>query len=281
MTAHTHPIRMDWGNRHAAQRQSKQNQDRIKPGRFNIIYADPPWRFKQWEMADSPEPGEQWARRNGASPYDVLDQAALGALDVPAIAAPDSVLLLWATYPKLAEALDVIAAWNFVYKTVAFTWVKQNRSGIGFHMGQGFHSRQNPEICLLATRGEGLRRVDASVPNLVIEPRREHSRKPNEEITARIERLYGDVPRIELFARQRTEGWSAWGNEVPGGSDITLGLTRSQGIATDAALTSVPLCLTCDQPAVTLVQLCERCANAIEDLWPEERRELGLEDEIP
>lgn len=201
--------------------QDIRNQDRVEPGRYNIIYADPAWRFKNWSMAELAQRGERWARRNGRSPYDVMTTADICSLPVADLAARDSILLMWATYPKLEEAFDVIRAWGFQYKTVGFTWVKQNPSGVGFHFGLGYHSRGNPEICLLATRGKGLRRVDNSVPNLLISPLEEHSKKPD-EARIRIMRLYGKVPCLELFARQRWPGWDAWGNQVPGGSDIEI-----------------------------------------------------------
>jgi N6-adenosine-specific RNA methylase IME4 len=148
-----------------------------------------------------------------------MSTEAIRALPVSMIAAPDCALLLWATYPMLPDALSVIEAWGFTYKTVGFTWVKTNRSGRGFHFGLGFWTRANPEICLLATRGRP-RRVSRSVPNLLVSPLREHSRKPD-EARDRIVALCGDLPRAELFARQKVPGWSAWGDEVE--CDFTLG----------------------------------------------------------
>lgn len=207
---------------------SEINHDRIQPDRFNIIYADPPWRFKNWSMKELAERGEKWARRNGRSPYDVMATSDICALPVSSLAASDSILLMWATYPKLEDALQVIKAWGFTYKTVAFSWLKLNPSGRGFKMGLGYHTRGNVEPCLLATRGDGLRRVDRAVMQVIIEesdcliaPVGEHSQKPA-EARHRIERLYGDVPRIELFGRQRVPGWSVWGNQAPDGSDIIL-----------------------------------------------------------
>jgi N6-adenosine-specific RNA methylase IME4 len=188
--------------------------------KYSIIYADPPWRFKNWSMKEFSERGEKWARRNGRSPYDVMDLADICALPVADLAAKDAVLFCWATYPKLNEALQVIDAWGFEFKTVAFTWVKLNPSGVGFHFGLGYWTRQNPEICLLATRGKP-KRIDNCVPNLVIAPRGEHSKKPD-EVRHRIVKLVGDLPRVELFARQRVEGWDIWGNQAPGGSDLEL-----------------------------------------------------------
>lgn len=207
---------------------SQLNFDRVVPGKFNVIYADPPWRFKNWSMKELAERGERWARRNGRSPYDVMTTADICTLPVKEMVAPDSVLLMWATYPKLEDALEVIKAWGFTYKTVAFSWLKLNPSGKGFKMGLGYHTRGNVEPCLLATRGDGLRRVDNGVMQVIIDdgdvliaPVGEHSRKPG-EARKRIERLYGDVPRVELFARQRCDGWAIWGNQAPGGSDIVL-----------------------------------------------------------
>lgn len=209
---------------------SQLNYDRIQPGKFNIIYADPAWRFKNWSMKELAERGEKWARRNGRSPYDVMTTEDICALPVGELAARDSVLIIWATYPKLEDALQVIKAWGFTYKTVAFSWLKLNPSGQGFKMGLGYHTRGNVEPALLATRGDGLRRVDKGVMQVIIDedqgdcliaPVGEHSQKPA-EARKRIERLYGDVPRVELFARQRTLGWQIWGNEAPGGSDIKL-----------------------------------------------------------
>lgn len=189
------------------------NEDRIEQGKYNLIYADPPWRFKNWSIGERAKRGEKWARRNGRSPYDVMNHGDICDMAVPEIAASNSILFLWATDPKLEEAFEVIKAWGFIYKTIGFHWVKQNRSGVGFHFGLGYHTRANPEICLLATRGKGLRRVDNRVPRLIISPLQEHSRKPD-EARYRIERLYGDLPRIELFARRPAEGWDVWGNEI-------------------------------------------------------------------
>lgn len=195
---------------------------RNERGKYNIIYCDPPWRYKNWSMSELAERGEKWARRNGRSPYDVMLTGDIGALPAGDLAAKDSLLFMWVTDPKLEESFEVMSAWGFNFVTVGFYWVKQNPSGMGFHLGLGYHTRANPEQCLIGKRGKGLRRVDNSVPRLMIEPVGEHSKKPH-EARLRIARLYGDVPRIELFARQRHEGWDIWGNQAPGGSDVELG----------------------------------------------------------
>jgi N6-adenosine-specific RNA methylase IME4 len=134
------------------------------------------------------------------------------ALPVADVAAKDCALFLWATFPNLPEAFEVIRAWGFTYKTVAFTWVKRNRKSPGWFVGLGYYTRANAEICLLATRGSP-KRVSKSVRQIIDTPLERHSKKPDEART-RIVQLFGDVPRIELFARERADGWDCWGNEV-------------------------------------------------------------------
>ena len=142
----------------------------------------------------------------------------LCALPVAELAAPDSALFLWATFPQLPEALRLIRAWGFAYKTVAFVWLKQNRKSPGWFYGLGFWTRANAEVCLLATRGHP-KRCAANVHQFIISPVQEHSRKP-EEARDKIMALMGDLPRVELFARQSPPGWDVWGNEV----EPTVGL---------------------------------------------------------
>jgi len=180
--------------------------------KYKIIYADPPWRFKNWSMDELAKRGEKWARKNGRSPYDVMDNEDIYKLPVQQLADKNCILFLWATYPKLPEALETIKRWGFEYKTVAFTWVKKNKKSTGWHFGLGYWTRGNPEICLLATKGKQ-KRISKFVSNLTISKLRGHSRKPD-EIRDKIVMLMGDIPRIELFARQRFEGWHAWGNEL-------------------------------------------------------------------
>jgi N6-adenosine-specific RNA methylase IME4 len=169
-------------------------------------------------MHRDPVTGERWTHGK-ESPYPTMNLEQIMALPVSDIAARDSILFMWVTDPFLEVGFDVIRAWGFKYSTVGFYWVKLTPSGLGLHMGQGHHGRSNPEQCLLATKGRGLRRIDKGVQKLIVWPVDEHSRKPAEART-RIERLYGDVPRIELFATQRWPAWSAWGNEVI--SDVEL-----------------------------------------------------------
>ena len=133
-------------------------------------------------------------------------------LPVQNLADKDCVLFLWCTFPKLPEALKLIEAWGFTFKTVGFVWIKQNKSGKGYFLGLGWWTRSNAEICLIAVKGKP-KRKSASVRQLLFSPVEEHSKKPDEARDKIIE-LMGDLPRIELFARRETPGWDVWGNEV-------------------------------------------------------------------
>lgn len=113
----------------------------------------------------------------------------------------------------LREALEVIEAWGFTYKTVAFNWVKQNKTGAGLFWGLGNWTRSNSEICLLAVKGKP-KRMSARVHSVILSPIQQHSRKPA-ETRDRIVELMGDLPRIELFAREAAPGWDAWRDEAP------------------------------------------------------------------
>lgn len=139
-------------------------------------------------------------------------------LSVDKIADKDCVLFMWMTFPTLVEGLKVLESWGFKYKTVAFVWIKQNKKAPSLFWGLGFWTRANAEICILATKGNP-KRVSAKVHQVIISPVEEHSKKPD-ETRKRIVELLGDIPRIELFARQKVQGWDSWENEVE--SDIDL-----------------------------------------------------------
>ena len=172
--------------------------------KYNVILADPPWSFRAWSNKGMGRSAEQH--------YPTMRLEDIKALPVSDLAAEDCVLFLWATFPMLKEALEVIDTWGFTYKTVAFTWVKENRKSPGLFWGLGYWTRANAEICLLATRGSP-KRQSAAVHQVILSPVERHSKKPD-EVRERIVTLMGDVPRVELFARQQTPGWDVWGNEV-------------------------------------------------------------------
>jgi N6-adenosine-specific RNA methylase IME4 len=132
-------------------------------------------------------------------------------LPVGDLAKDNSVLLMWVVDPLLDQAFKVIDAWGFKYKTVGFTWAKTNSKSLGFFTGLGYWTRSNPEMCLLATKGKP-KRNSKSVPQLVVEQRQEHSRKPD-IVYNHIENML-DGPYVELFARRKRNNWHSWGNEV-------------------------------------------------------------------
>lgn len=173
--------------------------------RYEIIYADPPWSYKVWS--------DKGKGRSAESHYPTMSKEDIQRLPVKRIAAKDSVLFLWVTAPCLIEGIELITAWGFEYKTVAFTWVKQNKKSDSIFMGMGYYTRSNAEYCLLATKGKVLERKSHSISSVVLSHIERHSQKPN-EVRERIVKLFGDRPRIELFARQYANGWDVWGNEV-------------------------------------------------------------------
>ena len=144
--------------------------------------------------------------------YPTMSIQEICRLPVAELAAKDCALFLWVTFPQLQDAMKLFEAWGFTYKTLGFAWVKQNKSGNGFFMGLGWWTRSNAEICLLAVKGKP-RRTSAGVRQLRLSPVEQHSKKPD-VVRDNIVTLMGDLPRIELFARQSTPGWDVWGNEV-------------------------------------------------------------------
>jgi N6-adenosine-specific RNA methylase IME4 len=173
----------------------------LPPGPYSIIYADPPWRY-----------ADKGCNGNVEGHYATMNLTEIKAMPVPAIASANSVLLMWATWPLLPEALSVISAWGFAYKTIGFVWVKKNKSDCGHFFGLGRWTRGNTEVCLLAVKGKP-QRFSRAISQLCFEPLTRHSEKPI-EIRHRIVELLGNLPRIELFARTQSDGWDCWGNEV-------------------------------------------------------------------
>ena len=146
-----------------------------------------------------------------------MEVSEICALDVRSLADKNCALFLWVTMPELKSMMKVVEAWGFKYKTCAFTWVKTKKDGKPL-AGMGSYTKSNAEICILAMRGH-IKAVDKTVPQIVMCPRMGHSVKPP-EVRDRIVKLFGDIPRIELFARQKTEGWDVWGNEVTNDIEI-------------------------------------------------------------
>jgi N6-adenosine-specific RNA methylase IME4 len=183
--------------------------------KYQLIYADPPWNWKAYSAK-----GEDRSAKNH---YQVQDLGWIKSLPVCLLGEERSVLLMWVTDPFLQHGLSVMESWGYEYKTVAFHWAKQCKKSDRWWMGNGYYTRANVEICLLGVKyrvtkngirsGKGLPRQSKAVRRLIVSRLQEHSRKPVEAYEG-IEQLFGDVNRIELFARNTREGWDSWGNEV-------------------------------------------------------------------
>lgn len=164
--------------------------------KYNIIYADPPWKYST----------------DVSKHYDCIPIKDIYKFPINKIAADNCALFLWVTFPILTDALETVRKWGFRYVSVAFTWVKTyKRKGTPF-VGMGNWTRANAEICVLGLKGK-LKRRSNKVSQIVLSPLREHSRKPD-EVRDKIVQLVGNLPRIELFARQKEKGWDSWGNET-------------------------------------------------------------------
>lgn len=188
---------------------------RLPEGRYSCLLADPPWTFQGY----TDDVGSRDIRRH----YATMKPADIEALPVADIAARDAFLFLWVTGPCLERAFGVMRAWGFRYSGIGFTWVKIKRglseqqlriirmADHNLHVGLGFGTRKNTEVCLLARRGSPVR-LAKNIREVILAPVREHSRKPD-EARERIERFCAG-PRVELFARDTRPGWTSWGTEV-------------------------------------------------------------------
>lgn len=176
---------------------------------YDVIYADPPWTYKDKAQA---------GKRGVGFKYKTLTKAALKALPVQKLAKPDCVLFLWATMPLLPDVLEVMQSWGFTYKTTAFVWVKtvkDTQFGFSLAWGMGNWTRANVEVVLMGTRGKP-KRADAGVHQVVLSPREKpHSRKPA-EVRDRIDVLTGPGDKIELFATEVVPGWTPVGFDANG-----------------------------------------------------------------
>ena len=187
--------------------------------KYQIIYADPAWSYYNDSTAKQDCTTVKGMRR---PPYQVMSSNEIKSLPVSEIADDNAILFIWTTDYHLAKCIEVITAWGFEYKTVGFVWAKKNKKGEQVCFMGAYTMKSGVELCLLATRGKDAHKLvkKYNVRAYIESPRLEHSKKPD-EIRDRIVELLGDLPRVELFARQKTEGWDAWGNEV--GSSLELG----------------------------------------------------------
>lgn len=173
--------------------------------KYNIIYADPPWTYAKTG-------GTKNSRGIAKQHYNTMSLSDIKGLPISTLAADNCALFMWATFPQIVQAIEAIKAWGFEYFNAAFVWVKRNPDTGKDAFGMGYWTRANPEVCLLAFKGK-MKPVRHDIRQLVYAPAQRHSEKPN-EVRNLIKELCGDLPRIELFARQSADGWDCWGNEV-------------------------------------------------------------------
>lgn len=184
--------------------------------KYSIIYADPPWQYKVYS--------KKGLGRSAESHYPTMELEEIQALPVGELADNDCILFMWTTIPLLKECFSIMQAWGFAYKTVAFVWIKQNKKSDSLFWGMGHWTRANAELCMLATKGRP-KQKSAGVHQVIISHIEEHSKKPD-IVRSRIVKLAGDLPRVELFAREKADGWDAWGNEID--CDIEIGGCREK-----------------------------------------------------
>lgn len=180
--------------------------DRLLLHGYGAVLCDPPWSFRTYGGDDTTP------HRTEDEPYPVMSLDDLAQLPVKTLAAPDCALFLWVVDPLLDAAMKLGEAWGFTYKTRAFEWLKSTKNGDGYRISMGYWTRKQTESCLLFTRGSPRRR-NKDVRQIIEEPIREHSRKPD-AVYERIERLVAG-PYVELFATRRWPGWDGWGRDYP------------------------------------------------------------------
>ena len=187
--------------------------------KYNIIYADPAWSYSKGVYQEW-RPHHNGADRMINDFYPTMSIEEMKALPIDNIADKDCALFMWFTYSHLPQAIELCRAWGFKYKTIAFVWLKLSNKG-NVLSNIGAWTMGNTEAVLIATRGNMLKHKKRNDIKQIVMPNTQlrmkgadrHSRKPK-EVRERIELLFGDIPKLELFARQNFEGWDAWGNEV-------------------------------------------------------------------
>lgn len=176
------------------------------PHKYSVIYADPPWAYRRV------------GRGSAENHYPVMSTDDICRIPVKEIKTDDALLFMWATFPTIQDAIKVMDAWGFAYKTAAFVWIKTNIKSETLFWGLGSYTRSNAEVCLLGiskkTKAHNQIKVH-NVHQVVLSPIQIHSRKPK-EVRQRIKTLTGgEGTYIELFARESIFGWDCWGNEAP------------------------------------------------------------------
>jgi len=177
--------------------------------KYQIIYADPAW-------GDCYSTGLKNARGVCRNHYNTMTTEQIKKLPIQKISTDTSICFLWATFPAIESALEVIKSWGFRYVTIGFNWIKKNKKSDSLFWGMGQYTRANAEICLIGVSKnyKATKQIRThKIHSVICERIMQHSQKPD-CIRNKIIELCGDIPRIELFARQQVDGWDCWGNEV-------------------------------------------------------------------
>lgn len=181
--------------------------------KYNIIYADPPWEYKQKQINFQHYNEGKKYENHVTEHYHTMSRKELFDMRdvINKICDTDCLLFMWATGPNLDLAIDLGRNWGFEFKTIAFIWDKQRTNF-------GFYTLSQCELCLVFKRGKIPKKQCNNIKQFLSEHVKEHSLKPN-EIRNRIDKMFSEYPRIELFARQQIDGWDCWGDELEKGSD--------------------------------------------------------------
>lgn len=184
--------------------------------KYKVIYADPPWDYK--------DKRDKHIRICGGAtshyPTMTIKELKAKAPEVKNISDDDCIIFMWVTFPILKEGLELIEEWGFKYKTLGFSWIKLNKKNKKPFFGIGHYTKSNCEVCLIGIKGRPQIESD-EVSSVLLSVKRQHSRKPD-EVYERIEKLMGNVPMIELFARQKRRGWGTYGNETTKRPELTM-----------------------------------------------------------
>ena len=186
--------------------------------KYSIIYIDPPWKYNK--RTNNNRQNKSWFGGGATSQYNTMSINEIAKLPLNNLADKNCALFLWTTFPYLDKQIKLIEGWGFEYKTLGFSWIKTNKKQTKKpYFGVGYYTKSNCEVCLLAVKGK-MKPVSNKVSSVVISPISKHSEKPN-EVRDKIVELFGDLPRLEMFARKETNGWDVFGNEVENSIDLS------------------------------------------------------------
>ncbi len=174
--------------------------------KYKIIYADPPWKYNSRHNNKTRFGGGSYCQ------YNLMTMDEIKKLPLNTLADTNCVLFLWCTFPYLDKQIKLFEHWGFKYRTLGFSWVKINSVNKEPFFGVGYYAKSNAEVCLMGIKGK-MKPITNKISSCIIAPRRKHSQKPD-EVRDNIVKLFGKIPRIELFSREKVRGWDSWGNEL-------------------------------------------------------------------